>query len=136
MTTPVSVVLVRELPQQVTGSGCCGKLIGQNARCAPGDPFAEARQVQARFGVYHRAVRAFFSPEQVSIVTVDPRNQLYLSAKLWRDVFVYRPGLRAGLRSLFQVFSPPAVVVNGQVLTLRGVELLPDDLCHHIRTLL
>ena len=142
MHSPVSVVLIRENAEQVTGSGCCGKLEGDNTLLGGHDMFVQSRQHQRDVGVLHRAIREFFPPvdgrEQVSVITVDPRNQLYLMPKLWRDVWRYRPGLKAGLQAMLQLFSLPAVVVNGRVISRRNRPLDPDMLCHiiseHIRT--
>jgi hypothetical protein len=137
MTPPVSVILIRENAEQLTGSGCCGKLEGDNALWGGGEVFAEARRNQLDLGVLHRAIREFFPPcdgqSQVGVVTVDPRNQFYLVPKLWSDVWRYRPGWRTGLFTLLQMFSLPAVIVNGRVLRGRDAVVDPDTLCHVIR---
>lgn len=134
MQPPVSVVLIRENAEQLTGSGCCGKLEGDNALLGGSNVFQHTRQGQRELGLLHRTLREFFPPregrEQVSIVTVDPRNQLYLIAKLWRDVFRYRPGISAALRTMLQLFSLPAVIVNGRVISRRNRPVDPDALCH------
>ena len=70
---------------------------------------------------------------QVALVTVDPRNQLYLAPKLAWDVLRYRPGWRAGLKTALQLFSLPAVVVNGRIISRRNEPLDPDTFCHAIR---
>ena len=57
-----------------------------------------------------------------------------LIAKLWGDVWRYRPGLWAGLRTALQLFSLPAVVVNGRVVSVRGQPLDPDAFRHMIQT--
>ncbi len=132
----VSVILIREVAEQLTGSGCCGKLEGDNALWRGGQLFERTRREQRDVGVLHRAIREFYPAqggrERVSVVTVDPRNQLYLVPKLWSDVAVFRPGWRAGLRTALQMFSLPAVVINGRVLSGRGRLPDPDTLCHHI----
>jgi len=134
--SPVSVLLIREAAEQITGSGCCGKLDDDDPSLRGRDVFAEARKHQHDMGLLHRAIRKFFPPrdgrEQVVSIVVDPRNQLYLIPKLLRDVLRYRPGWRAGLRTVFQMFSLPAVVVNGRVISRRGQPLDPDTLCHEI----
>lgn len=133
----VSVIFVREQAAQVTGSGCCGKLEGEHGLvCRIDDLFSHTRAVQRDFGVLHRAVREFFPPsqgiEQVTVVSVDPRNQLYLAAKLWRDVFRFRPGFIESIRTISQWFAIPAVIVNGRVLSRPGHPVDPDSLCHEI----
>ena len=59
-----------------------------------------------------------------------------LLPKLVGDAFRYRPGWKDALRATFQLFSLPAVVVNGRVLSRRGQPLDPDALCHEISGLL
>ena len=71
----------------------------------------------------------------LSIVCVDPRNQLYLLPKLWRDVLCYRPGWKASCQTALQAFALPAVIVNGQTRSRKG-EIDPDELCHLIGGLL
>ena len=141
----VSVVLIREYAEQLTGSGCCGKLEGDNSLLGGGRAFEQTRRVQRDFGVLHRTIREFYPAEegrqQVNVVTVDPRNQLYLVPKLWADVLTYGPGWRAGLRTMLQWFSLPAVVVNGRIVSGRaaggrGQIPDPDSLCHQIHELL
>lgn len=127
-----SVILVRENAEQLTGSGCCGKLEGDNA-CVDGKSlFTQSEHEKSRLGVLYRAVRESFSADQVELVQVDPRNQLYLAMKLLRDVWRYRPGLRASFNSVFQVFALPAVIVNGHVLSRRGQTPSADELLDHI----
>jgi hypothetical protein len=136
MAVKCSVVFIRESAEQLTGSGCCGKLEGDNARVRGRPVFEQAARFKEETGRLHRAVRDFFSQDDVQVVQVDPRNQLYLAGKLCRDVWRYRPGFRAGLRTILQAFSLPAVVVNGTVLSRGGALPDPDALCHHIRDLL
>ena len=140
MKPPVSVILIREYAEQLTGSGCCGKLDDDDPTLAGRDLFAEARKHQKDMGLLHRAIREFFPPidgrVRVAVVTVDPRNQLYLVPKLIADVFRYRPGFSAGLKTICQIFSLPAVVVNGRVFSRRDRPVDPDALCHAIGELL
>jgi len=136
MTPKVSVILIREAPEQVTGSGCCGKLEGDSLVLGTPDLFRESRRGQREMGVLYRALRDFFPPEQVNVVTVDPRNQLFLVPKLCYDVFHYRPGWRAGAESICQWFALPAIVINGVVVQGRGGQVDPDMVCHHVAQLL
>jgi len=140
MKPPVSVILIRENAEQVTGGGCCGTLDDDDPMLRGRDLFRQARQHQRDLGLLLRAIRKSFPGEegegQVAVVTVDPRNQLYLIAKLLGDVFRYRPGWTAGLKTALQVFSLPAVVLNGRVISRRGRPLDPDTLCQKIGELL
>ncbi len=137
---PVSVILIRDSAEQLTGGGCCGALGDDDPLLRGRDLFRHARRQQRDLGLLHRAIRRFFPADaetgQVGVVTVDPRNQLYLIVKLLGDVFRYRPGLIAGLQTALQMFSLPAVVLNGRVISRRGRTLDPDTLCHHVRCLL
>lgn len=132
----VSVVLISDRPEQMTGSGCCGKVEGDSSITGAERYFEEACQIREEMGLLHRTVRRLYSEEveqgMITIVQVDPRNQLYLMPKLWRDVFRYRPGWKAGLRSMFQFFSLPAVIVNGRAIHRRGQLVTPDELSHAI----
>jgi hypothetical protein len=140
MRVPVSVLLIRENAEQLTGSGCCGKLDDDDPALRGKDLFRETEPHRRDLGLLHRAIREFFPPlegrERVAVEIVDPRNQLYLAPKLLRDVLRYRPGWRAGLRTVFQAFSLPAVVLNGRVLSRGDRPLDPDTLCHAIGKLL
>jgi len=128
-----SVILVCENAEQLTGSGCCGKLEGDNA-CTDGRSlFAQSEQEKQRLGALYRAVRESFPAEQVEVVQVDPRNQFYFVAKLLRDVIRYRPGATDTLRTTFQAFALPAVILNGRVLSRRGVPPPPERLLDLIR---
>ncbi len=136
----VSIILIRESAEQVTGSGCCGRLEGDSSLTGGARAFQRARSQQEAFGILHRAVVEFFADEQrrseLTIVTVDPRNQVYLFPKLVKDVWRYRPGWWCGLCTALQFFSLPAVIINGRVLSRRGQLLDPDALCHAIREIL
>ena len=128
----VSVILILEQPEQTTGSGCCGKLGGDAQELCGVTSFSEVKATRERFGVLHRTIREFFPAERVSVTTVDPRNQLYLLPKLWYDVCRFRPGWKTGLRTAFECFSLPAVLVNGRVISDPSRLISPDELCHAI----
>lgn len=138
MRPQVSILLICERAEQLTGSGCCGKLEGDDVRC--GELFSATRSDQEACGILYRTVRRLFrdavEEQRIILDTVDPRNQLYLVPRLVSDVWRYRPGWRAGLQAIFQLFSIPAVIVNGRVLGGRNVPFSPDMLCHEIAMLL
>jgi hypothetical protein len=140
MKAQVSVILIRENAEQLTGGGCCGALQDDDPAVGAKDLFREAKQHQRELGILHRAIREFFPPDNghqgVAVVTVDPRNQLYLIPKLLGDVLRYRPGWGPGLRTALQLFSLPTVVINGRVLSQRSQTLDPDTVCHAISELL
>ena len=132
----VSILLIRESPEQMSGSGCCGKLEGDQSITGGTAAFRDIRQTQKEFGVLHRTVVEFYGPAlqsgDLTITTIDPRNQLYLIPKLCSDVWRYRPCWKKALSSLLQMFSLPAVVLNGRVISQRGKTMDPDTICHEI----
>ena len=133
---PIHVLLIREQAEQLTG-GCCGTVGDDDLLCRGRELFADARRDQLALGAIHRLIRDYFPPidgqDQVHVDMVDPRNQFYLFFRLWREVWHYRPGLRAGLRTALQLFSLPAVIVNGRVVSRRGKPLDADAFCRAIR---
>lgn len=136
MPSAISVILIRETAEQFTGSGCCGKLEGDGITRRQSRLFADSRQQQRDMGLLHRTVKRFFPPidglPDVHVVVVDPRNQLYLAPKLIADVIHHRPGWTAGLRTIAQTFSLPAVILNGRIVSRGGGQLDPDELCYLI----
>ncbi len=139
MKPTVSVVLIRGIGQQISGGGCCG-LWHLEPASRSRNPSCRAKEQQRELGALHRAIRGAYPPaggrEQVALVTVDPRNLLYLVPKLLGDVVRYRPGWRAGLRTALQMFSLPAVVLNGRIISRHGRPLDADTLCRMVSELL
>jgi hypothetical protein len=115
-----SVILIRETEEQVAGSGCCGKIEGDFARCGDEWVFPERRQMKESMGEVARWLKEEFG-EAIELTVVDPRNQLYLFPKIARDVWHFRPRLGSALRGLCMAFAFPAVLVNGAVKFSRRV---------------
>lgn len=140
VTPQVSIILIRESAEQMTGSGCCGRLEGDSSLTGGAAAYRNVRREQEAFGVLHRAVAQFYADEirsgVVTIRTVDPRNQPYLFPKLCKDVWRHRPGWGRGLCTLLQLYALPAVIVNGRVISRRGRPLDPDALCHEVGRIL
>ncbi len=107
-----SVILIREWAEQLTGSGCCGRLEGDFARCDGQPVFAERREVMERMGLVYRGLKEQFG-DAVEIQVVDPRNAALLFLLL-RDSWTFRVGLGAALAMLFRI-PKQAVVVNGRL---------------------
>ncbi|BBL80963.1 hypothetical protein RxyAA322_28170 [Rubrobacter xylanophilus] len=108
------VILVREWDAQVTGSGCCGRLGGQNHELGDPETFAANRCEMEAMGEVYRALRAEF--EDLQITVVDPRNAVWLIPAIVRDA--RRRGLSA-LETWRQVrsgVSYNAVIFDGKVL--------------------
>lgn len=121
-----SVLLIREWEQQMSSSGCCGRLEGdvllqQGVRCFP-----ERRENMEEMGPLYRALRDRWG-DAIDLHVVDPRNLPTLLGLLWRDVRARRVGPLGALRTLFGV-TVTSVVVDGRIVsrgrwpTVDGVE--------------
>ncbi len=111
------VVLVVERAEQLTGSGCCGKLEGDNAFQGGTPVFEDSRRDQEAAGSLFQLFRELGPRWSVEIV--DPRNMLALWPKLWRHVRRHHPPLTAAIRTLFFSFAPPALLVDGRIVSSR-----------------
>lgn len=113
MRRTTSVILVREWEQQMSGSGCCGRLEGDFAFCSEGRVFAERRAVMEKMGPVYRTLRERFG-DSVDVQVIDPRN-LSLLLLLVRDFWAFRVGVGAALRTLLRM-PKQGVVVNGRLV--------------------
>jgi hypothetical protein len=109
------VILIREWEQQLTGSGCCGKLEGDVVVCPEGRVFADRRAMMERMGAVYRTLKSRFG-DAVEIDVVDPRNA-GLFFFLLRDFRAFGVGFRDALATLFKI-PKQAVVVNGRIADL------------------
>ena len=111
------IILVREWDAQVTGSGCCGKLGGQNDDLL-GDPtvFAQSRSEMERMGAVYRALREKLFDEDVEITVVDPRNMVWLIPAVLRDARRRGLSARETWRGVRRGVSYNAIIVDGKVL--------------------
>lgn len=113
-TVRPSILLIREWEQQMSSSGCCGRLEGdflarRGERCFP-----ERREVMEAMGPLYRELRSQFG-DDVEINVVDPRNMGTVFGLLFRDFRAHRPGLREALNTIFR-FSITSVIVNGRLI--------------------
>jgi hypothetical protein len=119
------LILVREIDEQMSGSGCCGRIEGTIADWDPsGRVFPERREKMTAVGTIYRAVREEFG-DRVEITVVDPRNQVSLVPLVLRDAFRYRVPLRAVLRSLTSA-SLSTGILDGRLLFERRIPE-PDE---------
>ena len=110
---PAPVILVMEQPGQVTGSGCCGKLEGENCGMGNEDPFA-GMQDEARSLVKRAQARA--GELGTALEVVDGRNLVGLVIAYHRQVRQGGwPGLGAALRGYPGWFPVPCLIANGRV---------------------
>ncbi len=112
-----SILLIREWEQQMSSSGCCGRLEGDFLSLARERCFPERRDVMEAMGPLYRGLRVRYG-DAVEVHVVDPRNLGTLVALLVRDVRAHRPGLMAALGTIFRL-SVTSVIVNGR-LVARG----------------
>lgn len=109
-----SIILIRETDAQLTGSGCCGKLEGDNAKFNGSFVFAETRKIKETMGDVFQTLTKKYS-DSIEIAVVDPRNFLYLYPKILKDVLVFRPSLRSTLKAIFMMITVPSIVINGEI---------------------
>jgi hypothetical protein len=114
MITRPSVILIREWEQQMSSSGCCGRLEGDFMSCAEGPVFAERREDMESLGPLYRALRDRFG-ESVDLQVIDPRSWPTLLALLIRDGRAHGIGVRELLRTIFKL-PVRGVVVNGRLI--------------------
>jgi len=112
MSRRPSVILIRELDEQVSGGRCTCR--ARNELFRSRDPaFAERRQVMERMGELYRMLRYRFQ-KTIDVQIVDPRN-ITLPVVLVGEFFSHRVGFRDALRTLFRM-PPHAVLVNGRIV--------------------
>lgn len=125
------VVLVRQWDQQMSGSGCCGRLGGVGNDLSDAADFAPQRADMEEMGVIYRRLRVELS-DDVELTVVDPRNVVWLVPRLLRDG--HARGLRgtALWREVRRGTSSMAVIVDGLAVawgTLPG----PDEVLARVR---
>lgn len=124
-----SVIMVRESEEQLSGSGCCGRLEGEFLVCREGPVFAERRAQIEAMGPLYRGLRTRFG-DDLEIQVVDPRNLLSLIFLLVRDFLRYRVGVVEAIRTVTRL-PVQAVLVNGRLVS-RGPWPDPRSLSHRI----
>lgn len=113
------VLLIREAAQQMSSSGCCGRLEGDAVYWAPeGCVFPERRAEMERAGAIYRALRERFGGE-VEVQLVDPRNVLSWLPIVIRDARQRGRGWRSVWRVL-RGLATSGVVIDGE-LAFRGL---------------
>lgn len=106
------VLLVRPWDQQMSGSGCCGRLGGGGNELSGADDFAPQRSDMESMGVVYRALRGCL-PADVEMTVVDPRNVVWLVPRLLREGRARGLRGRALWREVRRGTSTTAVVVDG-----------------------
>ena len=127
-----SVIFIREWEQQMSSSGCCGRIEGVMLGTGGARVFAERRAIMEAMGPLYRALKKT-AGDRVEIMVVDPRNQISLLPRLLRDFWRYRTGLGTALATLRDL-SPQTLVVNGRIFA-RGRWPDPATLLRHLNAL-
>lgn len=108
------VLLIREWEEQLSSSGCCGRIEGdfldwrETGRC-----FAGRREEMEKAGRLYRAIRERYG-ERVDVRIVDPRNLVSLVPILLREFWTRRVPPAAALRTLAGL-SVRGVVLDGRL---------------------
>lgn len=110
------IILVREWDSQVTGSGCCGRLGGQNHELGDPQTFAANRREMEAMGAVYRALREELADEDVEITVVDPRNAIWLIPAVLRDAWSNGLSSREIWRQVNRAVSYNAVIFDGRTL--------------------
>lgn len=109
------LILVREIDQQMSGSGCCGRIEGDAALWGDdGCVFQERREKMNRVGEIYRAVRKRFGAD-VAITIVDPRNLVSFLPLVVRDAYRNQVPWLTAFRAMFST-SLSTAVFDGQLL--------------------
>lgn len=130
---PHRVLLVREWDEQVGGSGCCGRLSGENSEVGSTGDFARARESMVAMGEVYRALRR--EMPDVELTVVDPRNTVWLLPTLVRDARRRGLGWVDVVRQVRWATGASAIVVDGMVVC-RGRVPDVDDALLHVRAAL
>jgi hypothetical protein len=113
-----SVILVREWEQQMSSSGCCGRLEGDMLSFGGERCFPERRDKMERMGPLYRDLRSFYG-DDIEITVVDPRNMITLVPLVIRDAHAHGAGIWQAVRTLSGV-TITSVIANGRLLSRRG----------------
>jgi hypothetical protein len=121
MSRRPSVILIRELDEQVSGGRCTCR--ARNELFRSRDPaFAERRVVMERMGELYRMLRYRFL-KAIDVQIVDPRN-ITLPIVLVSEFLAHRVSLREALRTLFRL-PPHAVLLNGRIVDSTSAPDIP-----------
>lgn len=119
-----SVILIREWEEQLSGSGCCGRVEGRFLARGGEPAFPERRACMDAMGPLYRTLRER-PGDPIELQVVDPRNLPSMIFLLARDFWAFRVGLREALGTLGRL-PVQGVVVNGR-LVARGEWPDPAD---------
>lgn len=128
------LILVREIDQQMSGSGCCGRLEGDLVYWSDeGCVFNDRREKMNRVGAIYRAVRENFQ-DRIEITIVDPRNFVSFLPLVARDAMRFGVPWLDAARAMFST-SLSTAVFDGQLL-YRGEIPTPGQVVDLVRSCL
>ena len=110
------IILVREWDAQLTASGCCGRLGGENTELGDAETFAANRAEMEAMGEVYRALRAELFDEDAEITVVDPRNMIWLVPTIMKDARRRGLGIKEVWDNIRRGVSYTAIIVDGKVL--------------------
>ena len=118
--TRPSVIFVREWDQQLSSSGCCGRVEGDflGTGTVRERVFSERRECMQDVGVLYRALRDEFG-EDVEIRVLDPRNLVSLVPILWGEGRRHGVPVPERLATVLRV-SVNMLIVNGRIVARGG----------------
>jgi hypothetical protein len=120
-----SVILVREWEQQLSSSGCCGRIEGDFLSKPGGQPsFPERRAAVEAMGPLYRGLRERYG-DTIDLQVADPRSFITLIPLLVRDFRRHRVGLRTAIRTLTRT-PVTGVIVNGELIATGAWPPLED----------
>ena len=115
-TPKPSVIFVREWDQQLSSSGCCGRVEGDflGTGTVRERVFSERRECMQQVGILYRALRDRFG-DDVEIRILDPRNLISLVPILWREGRRHGVPVSERLGVILRV-SVNMLIVNGRIV--------------------
>jgi len=121
MSRRPSIILIREMDEQISGGRCSCR--ARNELFRSRDPaFAERRQIMERMGELYRMLRYRFQ-KAIDIQIIDPRN-VTLPFLLVGEFYAHGVGFRDAVRTLFRM-GPHAVLVNGRIVDTTAAPDIP-----------
>ncbi|CAN5825014.1 hypothetical protein BH20ACT11_BH20ACT11_09640 [soil metagenome] len=112
------LILVREADEQMSGSGCCGRLGGVDNELGDAETYAHTRREMESMGEVYRALKSELADfdEYVKFEVVDPRNMVWLIPAIMRDG--RRHGRQVGetLSHARRGIAYNSVILDGKVL--------------------
>jgi len=108
-------LLIGESEEQLTGSDCCGVLWGEFNKENGHPVFKDTHEKNKLINELGNHFTQKYKT-QLDIKYIDPRNQVYLIPKLFKDVFCYKLPLLKSIITLFHLFRCPAIIINGTVI--------------------